>query len=288
MLALRVTTSAVLLALVALGGCSHGTAERGDGSGYVAMGDSYSAAPGVPTTDPNGPTGCLRSDHNYPSLLAADLGIGSFTDVTCVGASTPSLTVEGRVEDIVVPPQLDAVDENTSLVTIGIGANDLNTFGAMVGVCLQVAASDPTGAPCREQYEDDDTDELLDGIEEVGGLVARALGRIRDAAPDAQVVLVGYPQLVPASGTCAELPLAAGDYEYVHDGFVALDDALRGAADEAGADYVELLGPSEGHDICAGDAAWVEGAADSERALALHPFVEEQQAVADLIAEALD
>ncbi len=228
----QVTASVVLLALVPLAGCSHGTAERASGAGYVAMGDSYSAAPGVPTTDPNGPTGCLRSDHNYPSLLAADLGIGSFSDVTCVGASTPSLTVEGRVDDIVVPPQLDAVDENTALVTIGIGANDLNTFGAMVGVCLQVAASRPGRLAVPRPVRGRRHRRAARQHREVGELVTTALGRIRDEAPDAQVVLVGYPQIVPASGTCAELPLAAGDYEYVHDGFVALDDALSEAADE--------------------------------------------------------
>ena len=36
---------------------------------YVALGDSYAAAPGVPETSLAG--GCARSDHNYPHLLAA-------------------------------------------------------------------------------------------------------------------------------------------------------------------------------------------------------------------------
>ena len=32
---------------------------------YVALGDSYSAGPLIPTTDLAG--GCARSDHNYPT-----------------------------------------------------------------------------------------------------------------------------------------------------------------------------------------------------------------------------
>ena len=35
---------------------------------YVALGDSYTAGPLIPTTDLAG--GCARSDHNYPTLVA--------------------------------------------------------------------------------------------------------------------------------------------------------------------------------------------------------------------------
>jgi hypothetical protein len=46
---------------------------------------------------------------------------------------------------------------------------------------------------------------------------------------------------------------------------------------------------SKGHDICAGPDAWVNGSnTDLTRAIAFHPFAEEQQAVADLIMRKLD
>ena len=46
---------------------------------------------------------------------------------------------------------------------------------------------------------------------------------------------------------------------------------------------------SAGHDICAGADAWVNGInTDLTRAVAFHPFAEEQQAVADLILDELD
>ena len=38
---------------------------------------------------------------------------------------------------------------------------------------------------------------------------------VRERSPQARILLVGYPQIVPAAGTCAELPLADGDYAFV-------------------------------------------------------------------------
>ncbi len=104
------------------------------------------------------------------------------------------------------------------------------------------------------------------------------------------MILVGYPQPVPAKGTCRILPLAKGDYPYVRGLVVKLNDAMRtAAAKRAKADFVDLLTASKGHDICAGPDAWVNGVnTDLMRALAFHPFAEEQQAVADLIMKKLD
>ena len=62
---------------------------------YVALGDSYSAGPLIPTTDLAG--GCARSDHNYPSLVARPLKVKTFVDVTCSGADDPR--PDQRAED---------------------------------------------------------------------------------------------------------------------------------------------------------------------------------------------
>jgi hypothetical protein len=60
---------------------------------------------------------------------------------------------------------------------------------------------------------------------------------------------------------------------------------LRAAAREAGADFVDLWGPSRGHEICSDDP-WVNGGeTDRSRALAYHPFAAEQQAVAELVEQ---
>jgi hypothetical protein len=69
---------------------------------------------------------------------------------------------------------------------------------------------------------------------------------------------------------------------------VRLNDAMRTAAKKAKADFVDMVKVSRGHDICAGQDAWVNGVnTDLMRALAFHPFAEEQQAAADLIMKKL-
>jgi hypothetical protein len=100
------------------------------------------------------------------------------------------------------------------------------------------------------------------------------------------VVVVGYPQIVPASGTCPELPLARGDYAYGRQINKGLADAVRVGARKADA-YVDVFAASAGHDICADDP-WINGIqTDPARALAFHPFAAEQRAVADLVLDAL-
>ncbi|HVW32598.1 MAG TPA: SGNH/GDSL hydrolase family protein, partial [Acidimicrobiia bacterium] len=58
---------------------------------YVALGDSYTAGPGVPNQVPEA-GGCRRSDHNYPHLVAAALHLTDFHDVSCSGARTDHMT----------------------------------------------------------------------------------------------------------------------------------------------------------------------------------------------------
>jgi len=64
---------------------------------------------------------------------------------------------------------------------------------------------------------------------------------------------------------------------------------MRDAASAAGATFVEVLGPSEGHDICAGTDAWVNGFEARPRVAApYHPVARGQAAVAELVERALE
>jgi lysophospholipase L1-like esterase len=252
---------------------------------YVALGDSFTSAPGVPVTDPT--TGCQRSDHNYPTLLAEALD-ARHVDVSCGGAATTAIEGSQETTAGVKPPQIDAVQKGTDLVTIGIGINDYGLYASLVFECTQLAAADPTGSPCQEAMATSDGDRLEETIEQIGPRVGALLRTIRERAPEARVVLVGYPQLVPASGTCAELPLAEGDYAYVRELTERFGRVLESAAAAQSADYVDLAAASRGHDVCAGAEAWVNGSQDAPgRAIVYHPFAEEQAAVAKLILDLL-
>ena len=252
---------------------------------YVAMGDSFSAGPLIPTTDLAG--GCARSDHNYPSLLAERLGVRTFVDVTCSGATTSDLThVQHTFGDARIPPQARQLTPRTDLVTIGIGGNDLRLFNTLVRLCTRLAPTDPTGSPCSHELARQDID-LGSATRRITANVTAALREVRRRAPNATVVLVGYLRLVPDRGTCGALPLAAGDYAVGRRIGEALTRAQRRAARTTGVRFVDMYALSRGHDICSGDP-WVNGRiTDRQRALSYHPFESGMKADAAAVLKAL-
>ncbi len=252
----------------------------GKGDRYVALGDSYTSAPAVGAS--TGPAGCLQTDGNYPHLLAAALDL-ELTDASCGGAKTENMTEQQQAGGDVVPPQLDAVRKDTDLVTLSIGANNGEVYGSLVITCAQLALANPSGAPCSDLAQQNPT--VLPKIfEEVGASIVDIVGEILDRAPDARVVVVGYPQIIPATGTCPELPLGAGDYLFGRGVIEEFVEAQREAAAEAGAEYVDVWSATEGHDIC-GEDPWIAGVKPVRNATAYHPYAEEQQAVADLLED---
>ena len=70
---------------------------------YVALGDSYTAGPLIPLQETD-PLGCLRSDHNYPHLVAAALSVSDFRDPSCSGAETDDMTMPQGVSPGPNPP----------------------------------------------------------------------------------------------------------------------------------------------------------------------------------------
>ena len=256
---------------------------------YAALGDSYTAAPFVPTTDLA--AGCLRSSGNYPALLAEELGISEVRDVSCSAAETRDVEAPQRVAggQGTVPPQLRAVTRGTDLVTVGLGGNDEDLFATLVG-CVggfgpsaPGAAATPTPGPCLGS----DVSAPLAAIARTGERVAAVLEVVVDKAPRATVVLVGYPRLLGDTGGCRQFPIDASDVPAAQRLEVALRDALARAARRADVTFVDTYALSAGHEICADDP-WVNGRrTDESRALAFHPFAEGQQAVADAVATRL-
>ena len=267
------------------GGGGGRTAERAHYPTYVALGDSYTAAPFVPQTVLG--NSCLRSSNNYPTLVAARLPGTHLVDVSCSGADTGSMVRVQRTGNGNEPPQFDALTRGTDLVTVGIGGNDFNLFGTLVGTCTQLRASDPTGSPCRDRFTAGGVDQLGNELSQVRARVAAVVAGIRQRAPHARVVVVGYPQIIPAHGTCPRrLPLATGDYPFARRMNAGLAAAVNAGARRADA-YVNVFRHSAGHDICSAHP-WINGSlTDTSRALAYHPFAAEQAAVARLVLAAL-
>ena len=281
-------TAVVALVVVAgsLAACQPGDQEPPPDTGfeYAALGDSFTAAPDIPTINSDG---CHRSDHNYPHLVAVQLEDVTLTDVSCGGARTDAVLASQvqQAQGLAHPPQIDAVSPTTDLITVGLGGNDLDfAFTAVFG-CILAATFDPDGSPCEEANAGK-VPRLLDRIEK---RYLNTLDAIADRAPDARILVVGYPRLLEDSTGCPErFPIADGDVEFVRRNFDRLIETVEAVADEAGVEYVDVAAASEGHDICS-DQPWINGKRVDARsgAAAYHPMPAEQAAVADLILDLL-
>ncbi|NYJ03079.1 lysophospholipase L1-like esterase [Nocardioides thalensis] len=251
------------------------------GDRYVAMGDSYTAAPRIGPTDDES-TGCTQSTNNYPHLLAAELDL-ELEDVSCGGAITASIE-QGQVtyKNAQLDPQIDALTEATDLVTISIGANDERIYGDLIRFCVQ-RATDPEGAPCTEADAAGGELSVEARIDRMEERIVDVLAGITAEAPEARVVFVGYPQFAPDE-RCAQFPIGAGDVEFAQRVNELLVLAQERAAAEAGVEFLDLYELTEGHHFCADDP-WVAGLHPTAPAITYHPYLKEQQVAAEALAE---
>ncbi|MEU1054724.1 SGNH/GDSL hydrolase family protein [Streptomyces sp. NPDC005876] len=235
---------------------------------YVALGDSYSAGSGVLPVDLSNLL-CLRSTANYPHVIAAGTG-ASLDDVTCGGAQTKDFT-EAQYPG--VPPQTDALDAGTDLVTLTIGGNDNGTFINAVTACGSAGLlSGGKGSPCKDKNGSTFTDQIETNTYPA---LKAALRDVRAKAPGARVAALGYPWITPATAdpSCfAKLPIAAGDIPYLRDIQAHLNAAVKRSAEETGAVYVDFSQVSEGHDACADRGTrWIEPLLFSANLVPVHP-----------------
>lgn len=253
------------------------------GDTYVALGDSYTADPLVPDQLPD-PSGCLRSDQNYPHLVAGALGV-ALRDASCSGAATADLTSAQPVAGGANRPQLEALGPDVGTVSIQIGGNDIG-FGEILQRCL---APLPLGSPCREHFTSGGTDEISRRIGATGPKVAAALGEIRRRSPDARVFVVGYPAILPEALSCWPLmPVTAGDVPYLRNKEKELNAMLAAQAAAAGFVYVDVYGPGAGHDACQlPGTRWVEPLIPLSPAAPDHPDALGIRAMADVLLAAL-
>jgi lysophospholipase L1-like esterase len=247
-------------------------AEPSGPSSYVALGDSYTAGPGIPGQIPES-GGCGRSDHNYPHLVAAGLGLERFTDVSCGSATTDHMAqAQPLPGGLTNGPQLDALGADVDLVTLGIGGNDIG-FGEIILTCALRSLVLPITAPCRDHYNRNG-DELGSRIAATAPKVAGVLAAIRQRAPDARILVVGYPVILPAAGPgCWPLmPIAVGDVAWLRAVEGRLNAMLADEAVKAGGTFVDTYPSSAGHDVCRlPGRKWVEGFVPTAPAAPVHP-----------------
>jgi lysophospholipase L1-like esterase len=252
------------------------------GDSYVSLGDSYVAGPVIPLQIK--PWGCLKSDHNYAHLAAPELGL-TLRDPSCSGAETEDMTQIQGVSPSPNPPQFDALAADTTLVTLGIGGNDIG-FSSLAQDCFSTSSN---GSPCRDKYVVNGVDEVSGRIAETGPKVAQVLQDVHTRAPNARVFVVNYPAILPDSGPGCypQIPVADGDVAWLREKEKELNQMLADQAAANGAGLVDWYTASIGHDACQPPVIkWVEGPVPLNAAAPVHPNLIGMLAAKDLVVAA--
>ena len=290
--------AAILAASIAIGtaasaGATDTPQQAGHGHGikispYIALGDSYSAGAGVHPQVPGAPITCSRSLKNFAHDIAEITEAKSFTDVTCSGARTSDFSSS---QTLGVPPQLDAVTKKTRLVTMTIGGNDGDAFSSILNGCITASHKSGSifGNPCQRKFRSAFTDIVAN---QTYPNLVKALTAVREKAPRARVVIVGYPRVMPDRGVPAcypAMPISMGDVPYVTHWEKTLNSAVEKAAAETGAVYIDMWPSSAKRDACRPvSQRWIEPANGPINAFPVHPNIAGEAAMARQTLEQLD
>ena len=252
------------------------------------MGSSFAAGPGVGAPADVPATRCARSAYNYAHQLARRHGL-RLVDVSCSGATTRH--VLGAWDEL--PPQLDAVDADTKLVTITIGGNDLGYIGGLMAAsCLGQAVDASAQASCRplSPPPSDAT------YAETESRMDRIAAEVRRRAPAAQLVFVDYMTLLPAGRLCALTPLPEQQASQSRALAARLSALTARVAQRNGARLLRASALTVGHDACA-VTPWVNGmpagstqngaGAQTAAVVPYHPNLAGMTAVADALDKLL-
>ena len=131
--------------------------------------------------------------------------------------------------------QLDAgyLDENTTLVTLSVGGNDMR-FPKVMEKCIV------SQSYCGDEVLDGDTQgAYISSMNRLDAQLPNSLGtvlqQIKLKAPNATIVLVGYPRLFDYSTTCMLISIQnQGWLNTVADGLNQVMSSAADAADEPG------------------------------------------------------
>ncbi|MEV4993238.1 SGNH/GDSL hydrolase family protein [Streptomyces niveus] len=285
---LRARALAVGLALAASTLVPAGSAGAADQYEWAALGDSYTAgifvgdpqpALGDPSRD-----GCDRTTNAYPDLVDRELAEFPpgkpvrLTNVSC-GAATiadiatakqtpisPVETPEGGWPAVAPQTERAALGDETDIVTVGVGGNSL-PFGGVLLKCLEQGVA---GKSCREYYTNppEGEESIQEKLARVQDEYIEMLARVHQSAPNAKVITVGYPAVLPENARdCNRLSLTEvgsithADVDWLRDDVLKqLNSTIQRVTNFFGDRYVDVYSSSVGHDACQpADTKWVEG-----------------------------
>jgi len=202
---------------------------------YVAMGDSYSS--GVGTGSYTLDSACKRSIYAYPYLFAQRHTMSSFTFVACSGAKTTDL----------IAKQVPYLSPSTNLVTMTIGGNDIG-FANLIEQC--------TLSDC--------TNTLTTTTANLSATLTQpldaAFAAVRQAAPNAKVIVLGYPHVFSTVSCLGTLGISSTEEKDANALADALDKLIQSQATAPayGFTYESAIIPWTGHAVCS-SSPWLNG-----------------------------
>lgn len=207
-------------------------AEQAAATGYVALGDSYSSGVGSGSYD-SASGDCKRSSKAYPALWAAAHSPSSFDFTACSGAVTGD----------VLAKQLAPLSASTGTVSISIGGNDAGFADVMTTCVLQSTQTCVDRVNTARSFVESSLPAKLDQV----------YAAIHAKAPQARVVVLGYPRFYQLAGECVA-GLSETERSAINDASDLLDGVIAKRAADHGFSFGDVRTSFAGHEICSGDS----------------------------------
>jgi lysophospholipase L1-like esterase len=246
----------------------------------VALGSSFAAGIGLGDRADGSPFVCQRSLNGYPQQLARMQNL-SLVDMSCSGATTQHVRDGGQ---LFLGPQLEGLAKNTEWVTLTSGGNDVGYVGDL---SFLAGRKDDTlmGWTLRQFWGGPRKAEARD-FAKLRMVLASTLAEIKQRAPQAKIIVVSYPTILPETGTCAKLGLTKVEARQMRDVGDRLAALTSAVAQDADALVVDMHKLGAAHDACSAEP-WVNGWHNTA-GTAFHPTMAGAKATAAAISAAID
>lgn len=224
---------------------THGLYAIGAGAKYVAMGSSFAAGPGIGEPDVAAMQ-CGRSKSNYAHILAQRMAL-ELVDVTCGGATTQDIL--SRKQHPTTPPQIEAITEDTKLVTVTIGGNDLNLARDLAITSCNNYSHSPNapGMLCNPRPIPPSEAQFTTLATNLAQIAQEAKRR----APNARIVFLDYQAILPPTGNCDRIFLKDDEVAAFNARQQRYAQIVRNAAIANNIEFFSAFEATRGHDACA-------------------------------------
>jgi lysophospholipase L1-like esterase len=220
------------------------------GTAYVALGDSYSAGVGSGSYITSSGS-CERSTLAYPQLWANAHAPSSFVSVACSGAKTTDVSAT----------QLSALSPSTTLVSITVGGNDVG-FSRVMEDCVLYGT---TTCVNEVNAAENEARTVLPGE------LDTVYTQIRQRAPYARVVVLGYPRFYDLSVWYC-IGLSSTSRSKINEGADVLDSTISSRATYHGFAFADVRSRfAAGHEICDGSSSWLHSVDWTDMQQSYHP-----------------